>query len=301
MKVPVLVLAFNRADHVAEAMKAIQEYKPDRLYLECDGARPHKEGEAEAVEQTRQTMLNTITWDCEVKTLFREENLGCAKAVYGAISWFFEHEEWGVIIEDDIIVSQDFFKLCEDLLPRYKDQERIMEISAQNRSGRNDIDNTYIYSQCYHCWGWASWAESWKRMDMEMKAVPHTSLFDLILKLGWFRGVMMHYYFWQAYRNLESFNSWATRWYLSILHHNGLVLCPGANLAINIGMDGGAHYEKGDKNPFEDLSIKKIEWPIVYNDIISADPIQKRYDNNEFFKVRLIGMKKKIKKLISKV
>ena len=43
-KLPVLVLAFNRMDHVVEAMKAIREYRPDRIYLECDGARPNKKG-----------------------------------------------------------------------------------------------------------------------------------------------------------------------------------------------------------------------------------------------------------------
>lgn len=298
-KVPVLVLAFNRADHVEQAMQAIREYKPERLYLECDGARPNKKGEAEAVALTRKTMLDLVDWPCEVKTLFRDKNLGCANAVYDAISWFFEHEEWGVIIEDDIVVSQDFFKLCEDLLPRYKNESRIMEISAQNRSNREDIDNSYIYSQCYHCWGWATWADSWKKMDMKMKSVPQTSIFSLIKKLGWFRGSMMYYYFWQAYRTLDTFNSWATRWYLSILNHDGLVLCPGANLAINIGMDGGAHYEKGDEDPFAVLKIRSIKWPLVYNDTIQADPIQRKYDNDEFFHVRIIGLKKKLKKILN--
>ena len=159
-KIPVLVLAFNRADHVAEAMKAIREYKPDRLYLERDGPRGHKEGEREAVEETRQTMLDAVDWPCEVKTLFREENLGCAKAVYDAITWFFEQEEYGIICEDDIILGKDFFRLCEDLLPRYKDEERVMEISARNQSLRTDINNTYVYAQCFHCWGWGHMASS---------------------------------------------------------------------------------------------------------------------------------------------
>ena len=132
MKVPILVLAFNRADHVEQAMLAIKEYKPERLYLECDGPRVHKQGEKEAVEATRKAMLDAIDWPCEVRTLFRQENLGCANAVYGAITWFFEQEEYGVIIEDDVVVGQDFFRLCEILLPRYKNDERVMEISAEN-------------------------------------------------------------------------------------------------------------------------------------------------------------------------
>ena len=141
-KLPILVLAFNRADHVREAMKSIREYKPERLYLECDGARQNKTGEKDAVEETRQAMLDAVDWPCEVKTLFRDENLGCAQAVYGAISWFFKNEKWGVIIEDDVIVGQDFFRLCEDLLPRYENEERIMEIS--NMRSLDDYDRIIL-------------------------------------------------------------------------------------------------------------------------------------------------------------
>ena len=206
-KIPVLVLAFNRADHVEQAMKAIQEYKPERLYLECDGARPHKPGEKEAVEATRKKMLDMVDWPCEVKTFFREENLGFANAVYGAISWFFENEEYGCIIEDDIIVGQDFFRLCEYLLPRYRDEERIMEISAENRGLRDTMSESYSYSLSYRCWGWATWRRAWAKMDMSMSAVEHLSIRKLISNLGLFQGCMIYKYFKSAYKNLPTFNS----------------------------------------------------------------------------------------------
>lgn len=300
-KIPILVLAFNRADHVSRAMEAIRMYQPERLYLECDGARSHKSGEKEAVKATRKAMLDAIDWPCEVKTLFREENLGCAHAVNDAISWFFQHEEWGVIIEDDVIVGKDFFKLCEDLLPRYKNEERIMEISARNHSRRKDIDNSYVYAQCYHCWGWATWKRAWERMDMTMAAANQLSIPYLVKRLGWVRGLMMKYYFMSAYKKLDTFNSWATRWYLSILAHDGLVICPGVNLAVNIGMDGGAHYEKDDKDPYADLEVGEIAWPLVYNDTFIPDRVQKHYDNKDFLHVRILGGVRKYQGLSKKI
>lgn len=299
-KVPVLVLAFNRADHVTEAMKAIRDYRPERLYLECDGPRVHKIGEREAIEATRKAMLNAVDWPCEVKTLFREENLGCANAVNGAISWFFEHEEYGIICEDDIILSQDFFKLCEELLPRYKDEDRVMQVIAQNHSGRKDISNSYVYSYREDCWGWASWARAWKKMDMTMASTPNLTYSFLIKKLGLFQGVMMKYYFKQAYCMIQEgrFNSWATRWMLTILVNDGLVIKPGVNLAVNIGTDGGAHYEKDDKDPYAELRIANIEWPLQYNDCFEIEKRQAKYDEQDFWNVRMIGLRKKIKKLL---
>lgn len=297
-KIPVLVLAFNRADHVAEAMKAIREYKPERLYFECDGPRPQKEGERDAVEETRKTMLNAVDWPCEVKTMFREENLGCAKAVYGAITWFFEQEKYGIICEDDMVLCLDFFKFCEEVLPRYEDNDKIMSINSRNHSRRDDISNTYVYSCRSSCWGWASWARAWGKMDMSMSAYPHISYWYLIKRLGLFEGIMTKRYFRIGYNNIKNFNSWAFRWCLSVHANNGLVVVPGVNLSKNIGIDGGAHFESGDINPYADLPVGKIQWPLQYNDIFEVDKRQSKYDALDFLHFRMIGFKKKINKYL---
>ena len=299
-KIPVLVLAFNREDHVKEAMKAIQEYKPERVYLECDGPRPHKPGESSAVEATRKAMMDAIDWPCEVKTLFRKENMGCAHAVNDAITWFFSQEEYGIICEDDIILGQDFFKLCEVLLPRYANEDKIMEIAAQNFSGRTDISNSYTYSYRYHCWGWASWARAWKKMDMTMSAAPTLSYVGMIRKLGLLRGIRMTYLLKYAYKHIESLSSWATRWYLSIMANDGLLLFPGVNLAINIGMKEGEHYTKWDRDPYAKISIHNIDWPLVYNDDIVPDKKQRLYDNRDFIKERWCGFLKIMDKFLRK-
>ena len=297
MKVPVLVLAFNRADHVEKAMQAIKEYKPERLYLECDGARLNKDGEKEAVEATRQAMLGAVDWPCEVKTLFREENLGCANAVYGAISWFFEHEEYGVIIEDDVIVGQGFFRLCEILLPRYKDEERIMEISAENHYPDPQNANTYYYTIDFKCWGWATWARAWKNMDMSMSKWPEQSLSKLVRTFGLLEGIMRYRYWNRTYENIKKSNSWATRWAFTIYVENGLCIIPGENFAVNIGTDGGAHYEKGDVNPYALLKVGLLSEPLSFNDDIKVDKYQQKLHNQDFLKIRMIGLKKKLTSL----
>ena len=130
-----------------------------------------------------------------------------------------------------------------------------------------------------------------------MSATNKISAHYLIKRLGLFRGLMMQYYFRKGYSHIESFSSWATRWYLSILEHDGLIVCPGVNLALNIGTDGGTHYEKGDRNAYSHLKVGNIEWPISYNDDMIIDKKQKRYDNKDFLHVRFLGLQKKIRKI----
>ena len=105
----VLFLVFNRLDTTKEVFESIKEAKPPRLYIAADGARESINGEDKRVEEIRDYILENIDWGCEVKTLFRNENLGCKMAVSGAIDWFFENEEMGIILEDDCLPSQSFF------------------------------------------------------------------------------------------------------------------------------------------------------------------------------------------------
>ena len=101
----------------------------------------------------------------------------------------------------------------------------------------------------------------------------------------------------KAYVNIKDLSSWATRFESSIIAENGLVIVPGSNLAINIGMDGGAHYEQGDINPYNSLKVGAIQWPLVYNDSQKVDDIQARYDDKDFLRLRFFGLKKRIRKL----
>ena len=109
----VLFLVFNRLDTTKEVFKAIRKAKPSRIYIASDGPRKIKNNEADKVKEVRSYIINNIDWQCDVNTLFREENLGCKIAVSTAIDWFFDNEEQGIILEDDCFPSQSFFWFCE--------------------------------------------------------------------------------------------------------------------------------------------------------------------------------------------
>jgi hypothetical protein len=91
---PVLFLIFNRPETTTQVMEAIRAARPPRLYVAADGSR-ERLGEAESCEKVRQIAI-AADWPCQVHTLFRNENLGCRRAVGSAIDWFFEHEEEGI-------------------------------------------------------------------------------------------------------------------------------------------------------------------------------------------------------------
>ena len=131
MKSAILFIIFKRPDTTKRVFERIREAQPPRLYIAADGPRSNKPGEAEKCAAARK-VVETIDWPCEVHRLYRDENLGCGKGVSSAITWFFEHEEQGIIIEDDILPHIDFFKYCDEMLDRYKDDERIQMVCGRS-------------------------------------------------------------------------------------------------------------------------------------------------------------------------
>ena len=128
---PILHLVYNRTDTTQRVFEAIRRARPARLYVAGDGPRADLPGDVEAVERVR-AIVQQVDWDCELRTSFSDENQGCRIAVSGAIDWFFENEEMGIILEDDCIPDPSFFPFCETLLARHRDDARIMMISGNN-------------------------------------------------------------------------------------------------------------------------------------------------------------------------
>jgi len=167
---PVLVMAFNRPDRLATLVDCLREVEPTRLYLAVDGARPDRDGEAERVQACRD-LASAIDWDCEVRTLFQDRNLGCGLGVTTAITWFFGVEERGIILEDDIIPDPTFFGFCSELLDRYEDDDRVFAVSGANLVPPTELshaEEAYRFTQVPHIWGWATWRRSWvlHRLDI---------------------------------------------------------------------------------------------------------------------------------------
>ena len=86
----VLFIIFNRLDTTLKVFDQIKLSQPAKLYIAADGPRLSREGEGVKCEAVKAAVLAAIDWECEVKTLFREENLGPKNGVASAIDWFFE-------------------------------------------------------------------------------------------------------------------------------------------------------------------------------------------------------------------
>ena len=128
---PILFIVFNRPSQTKHVFEAIRSRKPTKLYIAADGPRPKISEDKEKCSMVRD-ILSQVDWACQVETRFQDENLGCKEAVSGAIDWFFEHEEEGIILEDDCLPSSYFFVYAASMLERYRENDKMMHIGGIN-------------------------------------------------------------------------------------------------------------------------------------------------------------------------
>ena len=236
LKTPLLFLVFNRPDVTRVVFDKIKQVRPKQLFIAADGARPHKSGEQEKTEKVREIVLQGIDWDCEVKTLFRDENLGCARAVGGAITWFFEQVEQGIILEDDCVPDSSFFNFCEELLDKYAHDDQVMHISGLNLHPKTHHTNeSYYFSQHPSIWGWATWKKAWNKYDFEMTQLDHliaTPEFSSVFPND---DLKQHLVNQLSGTKSGQIDSWGYRWLYTFWQNQGIGITPKVNLVQNIG------------------------------------------------------------------
>jgi hypothetical protein len=270
LNVPLLFLIFNRPDTTQQVFDEIRKAQPAQLFVAADGPRKNQVADYELCKKTRE-IIRQVDWNCRVFTRFQDENLGCRHAVSSAITWFFSNVEEGIILEDDCIPDQSFFRFCQELLEKYRDDERIMMVSGDNfQFGKRRTNYSYYFSKYFHIWGWATWKRAWNYYDVDMKSWPKIKdgrwLIDIVKDKNAEK-------FWEkifenTYRG--TINTWDFQWVFSCWIQNGLAILPNVNLVKNIGFDGNATHTKG-KNMQANLSVNSIHFPLKNPEFVIAD------------------------------
>lgn len=274
LRVPVLLVIFNRPGTTKLVFEAIRSAKPPRLYIAADGPRAGVDTDIQDCAEARK-IADCVDWPCEVKTLFREQNLNCGVAPSSAFTWFFEHEEEGIILEDDCLPSQSFFWYCQELLEKYRDDTRVMHIGGNNflDGWQKDRDYSYYFSRSGHIWGWATWRRAWKYFDFDI------SLYQSMKKKDYFSNFFLN---WpeKLYR-LRKFDKtvkgnrrpdwWDYQWDFARYIHSGLAIVPAINLVKNIGFGGIATHTKNEKSNSARLQAGDIPLPLRHPPFILRD------------------------------
>ncbi|GEO03221.1 hemolytic protein HlpA [Adhaeribacter aerolatus] len=223
---PILFLIFNRPNTTYQVFESIKQQKPSKLFIASDGPRTQVPTERQIVEALREDIVKKVDWDCEVFTLFQENNLGCGKGPAAAITWFFNHVEKGVILEDDILPEPSFYSFIELMLNKYENDESVFHITGQNLLlGRKKSQSSYYFSAYPLIWGWGSWRRAWADYDYSLEVVKEEDV------LGMPEEFVSIYHQMKA----NKIDTWDYQWTFSVWKNKGKCIVPNVNLIQNLG------------------------------------------------------------------
>lgn len=276
-KTPILLITFNRPDHTRRVLTEILKQEPQDLYVCQDGAREGNENDRVKCQEVRD-VINELTApyavghkDFALHTLYQKQNLGCGHGPQAGITWFFENVEQGIIMEDDCLPHLDFFGYCEELLERYKDDERVQFINSTLYHDRWKCDCSYGFGHYMITGAWAGWRSTWQGFDLDLLDLNAWKFRRQVLRLTKNQAEANWWYFKvkeiQADESKKSY--WDYQMQIHLFKNEALAIYPKVNLVANIGFDAeGTHTKwndgRGDKSVFPIL-------PLIHPKYITVD------------------------------
>jgi hypothetical protein len=253
---------------------AIAEAKPPKLLVVADGARRDRDDEAALCAQARR-IIERVDWDCDVVTNFSEENLGCRKRIATGLDWVFQLVEEAVIVEDDCLPHPSFFRFCDELLERYRDDCRVMSISGDNFQPGRPTSASYYFSRFPHVWGWATWRRAWRHYDEQMRLWPQfldARAIEGIVhpsSVGYWSDIL------QSVHD-NRIDTWDYQWTFACWTQGGLTALPSVNLVSNIGFRADATHTTA-VSAFAALPSGEMRFPLTHPSFVLPDPRADRH------------------------
>lgn len=272
LSTPVIFIIFNRPETTERVFTEIARAKPPRLLVVADGPRDNRPGEAEKCSAAR-AIIERVDWDCEVLTHYADTNMGCKRRVSSGLDWAFDTVEEAIILEDDCHPHPSFFRFCEELLEKYRHDERIAQIGGTNlQFGRRRTNDSYYFSRFNQIWGWASWRRAWKLYDVNL------SLWPEMRDGGWLEdlfGDARQVKYWRnVFQNVADgkIDTWDYQWTFSCRINSALTILPNVNLISNIGFGPDAtHTSVGSR--LANMKVEEIGFPLRHPRMVIWDAV----------------------------
>lgn len=282
---PVAFIVFNRPDTTERVFAEIARARPPKLLVVGDGPRASRQGEAEKVAATR-AIIQRVDWDCEVLTNFSDINLGCKKRVSSGIDWVFEQVDEAIILEDDCLPDPTFFRYCQEMLERYRDDKRIGIISGDNfQFGQQHGTDSYYFSKYVHIWGWATWRDRWiDSYDVTISKWPLVHNEGRLADMVWDRREAVYWakIFDRVFRG--EIDTWDYQWVFANWLEGRVNILPVVNLISNIGFGQNATHTTGDSE-FANMQVKRMQFPLTHPIGIMRNMRADRFSEKKHFRV----------------
>lgn len=300
---PIALFLYNRPDHSKRTLDALAlniEAKDSDLIIYCDAAKANASKEqVERINKVRE-IANAETRFKSVNVIVQKENKGLSASIVSGVTEVLDKYGKIIVVEDDLIVSQDFLSFMNTSLIKYENNPEVVCITGYVYPIKKQFSEAFFLKGA-DCWTWATWKNKWSLFNQDAVQLKN----ELIAK-----DLVREFNFNNSYPYMQMLEdkingknqSWAILWYASAFLANKYCLYPPHSMVHNIGNDGSGTHALKETSIYK-VDIKESTKIIFPNTVEENMVARKQFEL--FFnsaKPSLIDRaKNKIKRVIKRV
>ena len=229
------IFAYNRPSHFKRLLISLENYNINEIILFIDGPKNDK-------DKINQFYISNMAKNSKlnIKIIKRRNNLGLRNSILKGVDYLANNSEYFTILEDDLVVYENFFLFHSENLLHHKYDHEIFGICGFQFKNieKNQSELSSFKIKYFIPWGWSSWSNKWKKFR----------------KYNFDKIVIPEYI--NTKNKLKKENYWS----LDVINYskknNQLFIYPTVSLLKNIGFDGSGVNSKVSKSFI--MSEKKI-------------------------------------------
>jgi hypothetical protein len=183
-----------------------------------------------------------------------------------------------IILEDDCIPRPSFFRFCQELLERYRHDDRVMMIGGRYHPFKMDqwsrrFKYSYTFAYNHTNWGWATWKRAWQHYDMDVQSWPR--LHDSSWMVDMFQRQEVADYWTNIFDRAHAAGSradfWDYQWTFSMFARRGLAILPRVHLVSNVGYGEHATHTRSVIPGRGEIPKSDMKFPLVHPPAVARD------------------------------
>lgn len=277
---PICLFGYNRPYEIEKCLNSLSNCKlakNSNLYIFIDG--PKSNGSSELCNQTREVCNNFSTKFKKLNISFSKVNKGLSLSVITGVTEILSRYKKVIVLEDDLVVSENFLLYHNQCLNYYKDFENISSISGYNFNLKSlyltNLDICFLRRSC--SWGWSTWLDRWTQIDwsddyLKIQTIKKENKLKIRNGGSDLLGMVSN----QINGKIDS---WSIKFTVNQLVNDRLTVYPTVSKLLNIGFNSNSTHTKKIRRFRTKLDHSGKDFFLLSNMINIDLRIQKEFNN----------------------
>lgn len=276
-----LVLTYARTGNCLKLVDDLRLSGCREIFIFIDG------GRTSSINNSQRQLLNTLGNGISgLRIHIRKSpiNRGIALSMISALDWFFDNRNEGIILEDDLQISEAFLPFTSLMLNLFESDETVAMISGNNYRSSKPSELAITWSNYPQTWGWATWKRSWIKLR---------DAYESPIEFRDFLNFSSRRSFWAIGANNVKrglIDTWDIPIAESMKKQGLYSIIPPKNLVTNVGNDpfathtNHANFPMGF--PIGNLNINELKWSESFTDRKTISLIYDTFLEDKVFKIK---------------